>query len=208
MRDSSAQIALPLVDHLVARVASQEAPVFVAIDGRSGSGKSTLAAALTRSLIDGHGVTTTVIEGDQFYAGGTAKFWDERSASEKAENVIDWRRQRVVLGDLREHGMASWHSFDWEAPDWDADRVPLATEPTMCEAGEVVVLEGAYSARPELHSLLDVRVLLDTPVDRRRRQLLGREGDSYREDWEARWSSAEDHYFNTIMPPNRFHMIL
>jgi len=181
--------------------------VFVAIDGRSGSGKSTLAAALARSLI-GHGVTTTVIEGDQFYAGGTAKSWDGRSASERAENVMDWRRQRAVLENLREHGMASWHSFDWEAPDWDADRVPRAAEPTVCEAGEVVVLEGAYSARPELHSRLDVRVLLDTPADRRRRQLLEREGDSYRSDWEERWSAAEDHYFNTIMPPDRFDMIL
>ena len=154
------------------------------------------------------GVSVTVVEGDQFYAGGTAERWDLRSPSEKADRVIDWRRQRHVLHDLRAHGSASWYPFDWEAPDWDADRVPLRATPVSCTATDVVILEGAYSARPELHDVLDVRVLLDTPSDRRRHQLLQREGDLYRADWEARWSAAEDHYFAVIMPADRFDHVL
>ncbi|HSP28368.1 MAG TPA: hypothetical protein VLN74_07450 [Ilumatobacteraceae bacterium] len=70
------------------------------------------------------------------------------------------------------------------------------------------MLEGAYSCRPELHDLLDLRVLLDIPHDIRRRQLLGREGDSFRADWEARWSAAEDHYFSVVMPPDLFDLRL
>lgn len=70
------------------------------------------------------------------------------------------------------------------------------------------MLEGAYSCRPEMHDLLDLRVLLDVPHALRRRQLLEREGAAYRTDWESRWSAAEDHYFSTVMPPDRFDVVL
>ncbi len=69
----------------------------------------------------------------------------------------------------------------------------------------VVMLEGAYSARPELHDLLDPHVLLDVPTEVRRHQLLEREGDEYRTDWETRWSTAEDHYFGN---PGRMDGVL
>lgn len=150
----------------------------------------------------------TVIDGDDFYAGGSAESWDRRTAVEKAARVIDWRRQRVVLRDLRERGSAAWRPFDWDAPDWDRDPAPLAPEPIRCAAGSVVLLEGAYSCRPELHDLLDLRVFLDPPPELRRRQLLEREGDAYRADWEARWAAAEDHYFTAVMPPRGFDLVL
>lgn len=149
-----------------------------------------------------------VIGGDDFYAGGTAERWDQRSPADKADQVIDWRRQHQVLDDLRVRGSASWYPFDWDAPDWNSDRVPLRSTPMSMTSTAIVILEGAYSARPELHDVLDVRVLLDTPSKQRRRQLLEREGDHYRAEWEARWSAAEDHYFGMIMPPDRFDQVL
>lgn len=76
------------------------------------------------------------------------------------------------------------------------------------DASDVVLLEGAYSARPELHELLDVLVLLDPPTSVRRQQLLDREGDAYREDWEGRWSKAEDLYFTQVMPTDRFDLVI
>ena len=146
----------------------------------------------------------TVIESDDFYAGGTGERRGERSPAEKADHVIDWHRQHRVLDELRLRGHASWHPFDWEAPDWNSDRVPLRSTPISTTSADLVILEGACSARPELHDVLDILILLDTPSEQRRRQLLGREGDDYRTDWEARWSAAEDHYFGLIMswPPS------
>jgi uridine kinase len=201
------EIATPLVDALIARFGALRRSVFVALDGRSGAGKSTLAAALV-SLCNEQDLTATVIEGDQFYAGGSAERWDQRSPAAKADLVIDWRRQRRVLDDLRTRGHASWYPFDWDAPDWDTEHVPLRSVPESTAATDLIVLEGAYCARPELHDVLDVRVLLDTPPARRRRQLLERQGDEYRADWEARWTAAEDHYFGVVMPPVRFHHVL
>jgi uridine kinase len=202
-----ATIAQPLVADLTARRTSLRRSLFVALDGRSGAGKSTLAAVLADAC-ESRGVTVTVIVGDDFYAGGTGECWDQRSPAEKADQVIDWHRQHQVLDDLRRHGHASWYPFDWEAPDWNSARVPLRSTPMSTTLADIVILEGAYSARPELHGVLDVRILLDTPPQQRRRQLLGREGDDYRSEWEARWSAAEDHYFGLVMPPDRFDHVV
>jgi uridine kinase len=184
------------------------APVFVGLDGRSGAGKSTLADAVATRLRERGLAGVLVIEGDQFYAGGSATTWDHLSPSEKADQVIDWQRQRSVLAELRARGNAEWRAFDWESQDWDADVVPLALTPITAAVGSVAIIEGAYSCRPELHDVLDLRVVLDTPSDVRRARLLEREGESYREDWEGRWSAAEAHYFGAVMTPDRFDLVL
>lgn len=199
-----------LIAYLRARVSGGHRALIVGIDGRSGSGKSTLAATISSRLGDSEhgGPLVTVIDGDQFYAGGSAESWDRRTPAEKADNVIDWRRQRLVLEQLRQGAVVEWFPFDWEAANWDSDIVPLAPEPVVTRARSMVVLEGAYSCRPELHDLLDLRVLVDIPHELRRRQLLEREGEAYRADWEARWSAAEDWYFETVMPRERFDVII
>lgn len=201
--------AEPLVGLLKSSVGESARTVYVALDGRSGGGKSTLAEFVRSALAD-DGLQIAVIEGDQFYAGGTAETWDERNAEEKVASAMDWRRQHTLLSDLRENGRTSWHSFAWDAPDWDAHPPPLEAEPQTLSIAEtdVVLLEGAYCARPELHELLDVLVLLDPPLDVRRQQLLEREGDEYREDWEGRWSEAEDLYFTQVVPPERFDLVI
>ena len=195
----------PLLERLRTELAGRTQPFFVGLDGRSGAGKSTLAQLVVDELGDD---AVTVIEGDEFYAGGSGATWDEKSAEEKAANVMDWRRQLHVLGTLRSGGTAEWFPFDWEAEDWDSDEACLASTTNRTSARPIVMLEGAYSSRPELHAALDLTVLLDPPAEVRRAQLLAREGDEYRNEWEHRWSAAEDHYFGVIMPPARFDLVL
>ena len=69
-------------------------------------------------------------------------------------------------------------------------------------------MEGAYSARPELADLLSLRALLQLPRQVRRERLLLREGELYRAEWEARWGEAEDLYFEKLMPPESFDLVL
>ena len=71
-----------------------------------------------------------------------------------------------------------------------------------------MILEGVYSARSELADLLHLRVLLDTRAEIREARLLEREGEHRRGDWPARWSSAEDHYFAALMPPEAFDVVI
>lgn len=202
-----------LASVLVARIERElgrHRPLIVALDGPSGGGKSTLAAAVADLLpaaADG-APTVAVVDGDGFYGGGSPATWDRRDAAQKVDAVIDWRRQRPVLEALRAGREATWHPFDWDADDWDADEVPLLAEPARCAPADVVILEGAYSGRPELSDLVDLRVLLDVPTDVRRARLLARDGEDYHADWDARWREAEALYFGTIMPPERFDLVL
>ena len=186
-----------LCRRLSALSAESEAPVLVALDGRSGAGKSTLAAAVGRRS------GAAVIDGDDFYHGASAEYWDAMPPAQRMECVIDRRRQRAVLACLAERRRATWHPYDWEADDGS-----LAAAALTCPPAGVVILEGAYSARPELADLMSLRVLLDVPRDVRRARLLRREGARDRAEWEARWSAAEDLYFETVMPPGAFDLVL
>lgn len=207
---AAAELATPLVQAVAALVLERRpggAPVIVGIDGRSGSGKSTIAAVAEARLRRELAVEVRVVEGDDFYAGGSAATWDSRSTSEKVERVIDWRAERALLEALRAGAPGTYRPFDWDADDWDGDDPPLGP-PIEVAAAPIVVLEGAYSCRPELADLLDLRVLVDVPERLRRAQLLEREGEEHRADWEGRWSAAEERYFGAIVPADEFDLVV
>jgi uridine kinase len=185
-----------LSDHVAALRTTSPAPLLVALDGRAGAGKSTVAQLV------GARVAALVIDGDDFYRGGDDAFWAAKSPDEKVDLVIDWRRQRRVLGRLRRGRPAAWDPYDWEADDGR-----LAAGITAGPA-DVVILDGAYSARPELAHLFGLRVLLDVPRDVRRERLARREGRRGRAEWEARWGEAEDLYFERLMPPAAFDLVV
>ena len=168
----------------------------MALDGRSGVGKSTVAQHV------GARVAALVVDGDDFYRGGDDAFWRARSPAEKVELVIDWRRQRVLLSQLSRGEPVTWQPYDWEADDGSLC-AEMAARPAA-----VVILDGAYSARPELADLYGLRVLLHVPRDVRRGRLLRREGERYRAEWEERWGTAEDLYFEELMPPDAFDLVL
>jgi len=195
-RSGSSLAADVLCQRIAAFRAAAASPLLVALDGRSGAGKSTLAqqvAARTAAL---------VIDGDDFYRGGDDAFWGARGASEKVDLVIDWRRQRSLLTKLSRGETARWRPYDWEADDGRLG------EAISAGPAAVVILDGAYSARPELADLFALRALLDLPRAVRRERLLQRERERYRAEWEARWSEAEDLYFETLMPPGSFDLVL
>jgi uridine kinase len=176
--------------------ASAQTPVLVALDGRSGAGKSTLAHQV------GAEVAAVVIDGDDFYRGGDGDFWCSLGPEDKVDLVIDWRRQRAALVALARGESTSWRPYDWDADD---GRLGVAV---TAGPAPVVILDGAHSARPQLADLFDLRVLLDVPRDTRRARLAQREGEQYRAEWEDRWAEAEDLYFEVLMPPEAFDLVL
>ena len=179
--------------------------MIAAIDGPSGAGKSTLAALIRRELTP---ATVTVIEGDDFYRGGSDATWDARSAAANVDEVIDWRRQRLVLDQLLTHGEAFWIPFGWGASGWASDDPPFATTLVRARRAPLIVLEGVYSCRPELHDLIDRRILLDAPAEIRTERLRQRDGAHHDSDWMRRWARPEQHYFTSVMPPRRFDLVV
>jgi uridine kinase len=81
---------------------SRKSPLVIALDGRSGTGKSTLSKNIAERL------SAAIIDGDDFYPGGTLTEWTKRNPKEKAELVIDWKRIRnEALIPLKEGRTAS-----------------------------------------------------------------------------------------------------
>jgi uridine kinase len=172
---------------------ARSGPLVVAIDGRSGTGKSTLAAALAQRL------GATVVEGDDFYAGGTGIDGDPPQS--RAARCIDWQTQRRVLAALRRGQGAQYNAFDWDAFDGS-----LRAGPTTVAPGAILLLEGVYSARPELHDLVDLRILLTLPDAVRLDRLIARERQIG--PWETQWHEAEDWYFANAAPPSAFDLVI
>jgi uridine kinase len=173
-------------------------PFVVALDGRGGSGKSTACAAIEREL------DAAIIDGDDFYDGAPAARWELMTPAERADRCIDWRRQRAILESLAGGRAARWRPYDW-----DADDGRLSTHWWTCSPDhDVVVLEGTFSARPELADLLDLRVMLDVSPSVQRARFIEREGTDAWHAWEKTWMEAEDHYFTSTMPPESFDVIV
>jgi len=173
-------------------------PCVIAIDGPSGAGKSTLAAALTLSM------TATVIESDDFYSahlpGLDELALEEMSDADAAACIIDWRRLREeVLLPLSQRRAARYAPFDWDV--YDGSSGP----PKTVAVADVVIVDGVYSARPELADLVDVRVLLEVPPEVRSRRLSERRDAA---DLVHFWDRAEQYYFAEISPPLRFDLRL
>jgi len=190
------------VDEICTRIAgllvTTGGPILVAIDGRSGTGKSTLARRI------GDRTGATVIAGDDFYSGGSDAEWARQSPEMRVANCVDWRRmRREVLEPLLAGKAAAWHPFNFAAGTGLADRL-IEQEPA-----EVIVLDGAYSARPELRDLIDLAVLVEMPDDAARRErLIRREGPEFMAGWHAIWDDAEDFYFSQVVPPAWFDLVV
>ena len=193
-----------LVAAIEARLKRRARPLLVAIDGPSGSGKSDLAALLARAL------DAVVVPTDDFYAAHIADAeWDARTPAERAADAIDWRRLMAeAVEPLLAGRTATWYPFDFEAGPRPDGTFAAATSPTTREPAAVVVLDGAYSSRPELADLIDLSVLVDVSAAERHRRLVERDGEPYTDAWEQRWRAAEDYYFTAVRPPSSFDLVV
>ena len=177
-----------------------KSPVLVAVDGRSGTGKSTLARAIADRL------NAAVVVSDDFYAGGSEADWKARPPEERVEGVVDWRRMRAeALEPLLRGEPAKWHPLDFRpGVGW----VGWKEEAVAVDPAPVIVLDGAYSARPELADLVDLSVVVEADEGSRQARLKDREDRSFLDRWHRLWDPAEDLYFGEIRRPSDFDLVV
>jgi uridine kinase len=182
----------------ISRLLQRKNPVLIALDGRSGTGKSIIAQAIARR------VEGIIVVGDDFYSGGNDDAWSGFGAQEKVEKGIDWQRMRTqVLEPLLAKQPAFWHPLDFKPViGW----VGWKDETVKLEPAPVILLDGVYSARPELADLVDLAVLVEADDEVRRKRLVMREGQVFMERWHRIWDAAEDYYFSHIRPRSSFDM--
>ncbi|MFI0961153.1 uridine kinase [Streptomyces sp. NPDC021080] len=180
-----------------ARARGDQGLVLIAVDGMGGSGKSTLASAVAR-LGD-----AVVVHGDDFYRPMDA---DERAALTPAQGYdryFDWQRLRdELLTPLATGHDAYYRRYDWPSGSLAADEAHAVA----CDG--IVLVEGVYTARPELADHYDLIVYVDTPPEESMRRLRARGDDHGPIDWEARWRLAEEHYLSTTRPRERADLVV
>ncbi len=186
---------------LVAQIgdlACASSPAVVAIDGRSGSGKTSVAAFLAGRLN-----AVVVVAGDDFYRDQSDDVRRRLSPAAGVQGWFDWQRLRAqALEPLRRREAATYRPYDWAAGGG------LALREHRLEPRDVVLLEGVYSARPELADLVDLALLVYTPAEQRRQRLVERDHGGPHLQWHDAWEAAEEHYFGTVRPAAGFAVVI
>lgn len=119
------------------------------------------------------------------------------------QRYFDWQRLRdEVLAPLAAGRGAAYRRYDWSTGELAPDEIH-----TVSRSG-LVVVEGVYTARPELADHYDLLVYVDTPHAESMRRLRERGHDHGPIDWESRWRLAEEHYVATTRPRERAHLVV
>jgi len=161
----------------------------VGIDGPGASGKSTVAGRLASML------ELSLVHTDDFFRPPSAR--RDRPAS--IGEYYDVARLRAeALEPLRAGRGAIFACFDW-------DSGALSDEPVHVKANEIVLVEGVYSASPELADLVDKVIFVATPAEERLRRLRGLIAPG---DWDTDWLAAENEYFSTVRPMDFFDLVI
>jgi para-aminobenzoate synthetase len=193
-----------IVNAIHRRQPSLKRPLLVALDGGSGAGKSTLAGMLLR------GLRATHIPLDDFFSAHIPDSeWDAMPVPQRAQNVFDWPRVRQqALKPLLCGQPARWRPFDFEAGQRPDGTYRMRIEPETRDPAAVLLLDGAYSAGPQLADLIDLSVLVDVPPSIRHARLAAREGPAFLAQWHARWDAVEAYYFTVLRPSTSFDLIV
>lgn len=180
---------------------SQKDHAVLAIDGKSGAGKSTFSQKLAQNL------SVIVVNCDDFYSGppkkGDELSWNSLSVQKKYNQVIDYKKiKKQVLKPLLKNKTAAYYPFNFKKG------YGLSSKKIILKPQPVIILDGIYSARPELSSLVDLSVLVTYPEKPRRQRLLKREGKKFMSQWHQIWDKVEDYYFTKIKPKKSFDFIV
>jgi uridine kinase len=179
-------------------------PVVVAVDGGSGSGKSTLVALIAKEI------EAAVVPVDDFYAADIPEpHWDTFSVEERLARVFHWQRLREdVIKPLCDGKPARWYSFDFVSGLRDDGTYGLQSDPKELAPADVILLDGAYSAGPELKDLVDLAVLVDVPVKERHARQAAREDADFLKRWHQLWDPVEAFYFTCVRSRESYDLVV
>ena len=179
-------IPMELLQAIDERLPRQER-LLLAIDGGSASGKTTLAALLAQRY------GCPVFHMDDFFLRPEQR--TPQRLAEPGGNVDRERFFSEVLQPLRQGGPASYRRYDCQT----GQLLP----PVLRQAGQLNVIEGAYSMHPELSALYDLSVFLAVSPETQRRRILQREPAFKQQLFFRQWIPMENRYFQTFSIPKR-----
>ncbi len=183
---------------------SHTRPIVVALDGGSGGwqiytcrGGATTSGAAHVLLDDFY--TTSVPEAEL----------RRRCVEDRLRAVFDWERVRqLALEPLRAGQAGRWHAFDFLSGLRPDGTFGLRRDVTEVAPAPVILLEGSYSASPELADLIDLAVLIDVPIRERHRRAAARDDPEFLTRWHSLWDDVEAYYFTHVRPVRSFDLVV
>jgi uridine kinase len=176
----------------------------LAIDGHGAAGKSTIADAVARATGAALVHTDDFFEpgpepGEQRHARLVVRAGGSSPGAQGLSAYYEWPRLRAeALEPLRAGRAAEFRRFDWERGGGLDGTVSVTPAP-------LVVLEGVFSAAPQLSDLVDRSVFVNTPEPERLRRLRAQTTPS---EWDDEWLKAEHAYFDLIRPKYSFDLVV
>lgn len=163
------------------KLAREEGPAVIAVDGRCGSGKTGFASAAAGLLVR----SANLVHMDDFYLP------PERRAADwmdhPAGNMDLERFREEVLNPARAGRLEAYRPYDCQAG--------LLREPVELDGGSLTIIEGTYSQHPSLVGSYDCKVFLTCDREEQTRRLQAREGD-YFPTFDRVWRTLEERYFD------------
>lgn len=162
------------------KLAREEGPAVIAVDGRCGSGKTGFAALAAGILVR----SANLVHMDDFYLPPERRGADWMDTP--AGNMDLGRFREEVLGPARAGRLEAYRPYDCQ--------VGLLREPVELDGGSLTIVEGTYSQHPLLAADYDCKVFLTCEREEQTRRLRAREGD-YFPTFDRVWRTLEERYF-------------
>lgn len=156
----------------------KKAQVLVAIDGRCASGKTTFSALLRQRL------SCEVIHMDDFFLRGEQR--TKERLSMPGGNVDAERFLEEVMKPLLAGEDVSYRPYDCHAD--------ILKEPVFLRRTKLVIIEGAYSCRPDLWEFYDLHVFLTVDLETQKKRVVARNGAEAAKRFAERWIPLEERY--------------
>ena len=155
-------------------------------------------------------ILAAVIQVDDFFTADIPDAaWDSKSVKQRLADVFDWHRVRTeALGPLLSGGNARWYPFDFQGGLRSDGTYGMKSDYAEIEPAPVILVDGVYSAGPQLADLVNLTVLVETQDIERRTRLTKREEPGFLQRWHARWDAVEDCYFTSVRPRESFDLIV
>lgn len=180
MHNNNYKEVLEYIDALVNN--SNKLQIIVAIDGRCASGKTTLATYLSENY------ECNVFHMDDFFLP-PAKRTLER-LKEPGGNVDYERFLDEVLIPLRINDEFDYCPYNCKTQSM--------SECIHVNPLRLVVIEGAYSCRPELMEYYDLKIFMSVGEKEQKKRIMQRNGEKAAKIFESRWIPYEEKYFKAF----------
>ena len=162
------------------KLARENGPAVIAVDGRCGSGKTGFASLAAGVLAR----AANLVHMDDFYLPPDKRRPDWMEVP--AGNMDLERFREEVLGPAREGRLEAYRPYDCQAGH--------LKEPVELNGGSLTIVEGTYSHHPSLADSCGFKIFLTCDRNEQTRRLRAREGEYY-PTFDRVWRTLEERYF-------------